>query len=165
MIEKVFLCDNAMANITQEVKKVSNVETGGALIGYLSDNYAVITHCSGPGPKSKRTRTSITIDGNYTTRFCMNISSRSDGKLYYLGDWHTHLGNNLCPSATDINAMEVLLKEKVTPWSSLFSLILHKDLESYRLYQFKLGKMFEEIPVMTCRDPFIISDLTNTELP
>ncbi|MCC3377149.1 Mov34/MPN/PAD-1 family protein [Cohnella sp. REN36] len=154
-----------MANITQEVKKVSNVETGGALIGYLSDNYAVITHCSGPGPKSKLTRTSVTIDGNYTTRLCMDISSRSDGRLYYLGDWHTHLGNSLCPSATDISAMAVLLNEKVTPWSSLFSLILHKDLTTYRLYQFRLGKKFEELPVVTCKDPITIADLKINDLP
>lgn len=56
MIEKVYLCDNAKENITKEVNKVCNVETGGALIGYLSNNYAVITHCPGPGPRSKRDR-------------------------------------------------------------------------------------------------------------
>lgn len=95
----------------------------------------------------------------------MNISSKSGGRLYYLGDWHIHLENNLYPSATDIKAMEILLKEIVTPWPWLFSLILHKELKTYRLYQFERNKLFKEVQIIFCRDPFFISDYKNFDFP
>lgn len=158
MIEKIYVCENAMNNISNEVKKKDGFETGGVLIGYIGDTYGVVTHCSGPGPKSKQTRTSVTIDGNYTTKFSTDTSKRSNGRLYYLGDWHIHLENYLYPSGTDINAMEVLLREKVSPWESLFSLILYKELDSYRIFEFKLGLKFRELPIVTCGDPYFINE-------
>lgn len=160
MIEQIFLCENAIKSLKLEVKNVEGVETGGALIGYLSDTYAVVTHCSGPGPRSQKTRTSVVIDGEYTTNYCFELSSLSKGRIYYLGDWHIHLLNYLLPSSTDIEAMENLLSSKVNIWGSLISIIFYKDLTSYRAFEFLNNRDFHEVKMVTCTDPdFLIEYL------
>ncbi|MCC8438567.1 Mov34/MPN/PAD-1 family protein [Brevibacillus sp. M2.1A] len=151
MIKKVFLTENALACIREEVGEKRTVETGGALVGYYADESVVITHASGPGPRACKKTTSVLIDGDYTTKFCRHLTTLSNGYLYYVGDWHIHLINDLRPSITDHSALKIMLNHY--PDQDLISAIFYKDLTTVKVYKGGLGRSFNEVEVVLCSDP------------
>ena len=95
--------------IRTEVGKSSRTETGGALVGFLSqDNYVIVTNACGPGPRAELRRYSVLIDGKYAHSFCTRLFERSGGLLDYVGDWHRHPGWSLKSSRQDLNAMRTI---------------------------------------------------------
>jgi integrative and conjugative element protein (TIGR02256 family) len=66
-------------------------ETGGMLIGYVSDNeQAVVTATIGPGPKAKHAEDRFVPDSEFQQAELTAHYFRTEGKETYLGDWHTH---------------------------------------------------------------------------
>lgn len=69
------------------------LETGGVLVGYwASSSELVITRSLAAGPKAKHERSAFSPDQRYQEREIARIYSASDGVESYLGDWHTHPG-------------------------------------------------------------------------
>jgi integrative and conjugative element protein (TIGR02256 family) len=92
--------------IREEVRRTPKTETGGALVGYLSTEGAlVVTHASGPGPRAKLKARSVLIDGKHAQDFCTRLFAESEGQLDYVGDWHRHPGWSLAASEHDLQAM------------------------------------------------------------
>jgi integrative and conjugative element protein (TIGR02256 family) len=89
-----------------ESRRGGSRETGGPLVGYLSDDGAVVvTGAGGPGPRAQRRVTSVQIDGRHATSFCSQIYEESNGLFDYIGDWHRHTLWSLKPSKSDEQAM------------------------------------------------------------
>lgn len=108
-ITKVYFTINAIEKIHYIIKKYgSENEVGGCLVGCQIDESLVVTHASEPGPRAKMSRYSVNIDNKYTTRFSNEINTVTNNKLYYIGDWHTHLSTDLRASQTDVKALKVL---------------------------------------------------------
>lgn len=148
-IEKVYLTKNALKIMNNIIVSSGNYhEVGGCLVGCEIDGEILITHASSPGPKSRRSRYSIEIDNKYTTDFSNALNETSNNKLYYLGDWHTHLSLDLRASSTDIRALNILNDYVPTKFkNSIISLIMnHFDPAKYRVYQLNEMKSIIEIP-------------------
>ena len=107
MYRHVFVFTTVLDAIRREVRKVGLFrETGGALLGYQSeDNALVVSHASGPGPHSELKACSVLIDGEFTTAFANRIHGETLGKVDYVGDWHRHPGWSLRHSSADLEAM------------------------------------------------------------
>lgn len=153
MIKRVFLTENAITLIKNEIGDNPTVETGGALVGYYADKSLVITHASGPGPRAVLTSASVLIDGKYTTAFCRHFMEVSTGCLYYVGDWHIHLTNDLRPSVTDRSAMATMLKANSNVEQELVSAIFFKDLSTMKVYSVDFRNRFKEIDVVISSNP------------
>ncbi len=109
--QRILIQRNVLDLIRLEIKKSPRTETGGALVGYLSqDNCVIVTDACGPGPRAELKRYSVLIDGKYTSAFCNRIFEESGGRLDYVGDWHRHPGWSLSTSPQDLDAM-VTIKE------------------------------------------------------
>lgn len=163
-IKTVLITKNAKMLIQNEIDiNGKQTETGGALVGYQVQDIIVVTHASGPGKKSKRTRYSVEIDGNFTTQYCNRLNLLSNYNLYYIGDWHTHLTDCLNPSRSDYIAMTTIYKEmNIDENHSLISVILfHNCIEKVRAYAIdKNNREFYEIkaqyvPNPSCIIPYI----------
>ncbi len=110
-INKVLFTENSISNINEIIGQHElKTEVGGALVGYQQGEQLIITHASDPGENAKMSFDSIEIDGKYVTKFCNKLNELSNYKLYFLGDWHTHLSNNLNPSKRDLIAIQRLSK-------------------------------------------------------
>ena len=106
MYDQIFIVRSVLEVIRAEVRRAGRVETGGAMVGYEAhSNSLVVTHASGPGPKSELNPTNVLIDGQYAHSFCTRIFHDSGGRLDYVGDWHRHLGWSLRASGRDLQAM------------------------------------------------------------
>lgn len=95
------------------IKTDNTMETGGILMGYTTiKDEVVITHCCGPGPKAKQKKSSIVFDRKHAQRFVEEVYRETEGRITYLGDWHSHTAASLSPSRTDEKELKKLSKTK-----------------------------------------------------
>jgi len=139
------------------LSKYKRVETGGALVGYYSEQAIVIIHATGPGPRGRRTATSVIVDGEYTTEFCHNLNQLSDGYLYYVGDWHVHHKGILVPSFLDKKASKILIESKASPIPCIAYLIFSTNMENVRAYNMSLETQ-DEVEIKKCLTPEWVLD-------
>lgn len=82
-------------------------ETGGALMGYISQDGSnlIVTDVIGPGPRARHTKTSFSPDLKYQYDAIEGIYRRS-GRLHtFIGDWHTHPEGSTALSSKDRRVM------------------------------------------------------------
>lgn len=128
------MTERALQSIRSEVWAFRGVETGGALVGYLVADQIAVTHASGPGPRGRRKRMSVTIDGAFTTEFAYRLQSASGGQLYYVGDWHIHPNGRLEISPGDCAAIRRQLEVGASFTPYLVSLIVSANVDAARGY-------------------------------
>lgn len=68
------------------------LETGGLLVGYMTELGPVVTTIVGAGPGATATPTSFLPDAQAQQFELNDIYSRTQGQDTYLGDWHSHPG-------------------------------------------------------------------------
>lgn len=124
-----------MVVIAGESKKARRVETGGPLVGYVSEEgFLVVTDATGPGPRAKQERYSVTIDGKHAQSFCDRINFRSHGRIDYVGDWHRHTGMSLRPSGEDALAVRTMAEFEFSPTKHPISLIYRSWPRAWQVY-------------------------------
>lgn len=155
-INKVLFTENFLSSINKIIDEhLLKTEVGGCLVGYQIDDNLVVTHASHAGENAKMTYRSIKIDGEYTTQFCNHLNEQSNYKLYFLGDWHTHLSDNLSPSNTDLNAMKDLAKYTPKEYrDTIITIILnHFEPLNVKVYCLENQKRLVTIDYSTISNP------------
>jgi integrative and conjugative element protein (TIGR02256 family) len=87
-----WLAQSAFDSMLAEADRCAPYETGGVLMGYRSSDpeALVIVEIVGPGPDAKHGLTSFAPDHAFQQVEIDRIYIRSDRRITYLGDWHTH---------------------------------------------------------------------------
>ena len=89
----IWLPETSLAQMRAEASHWSPLETGGILLGYVSESdEIVVTTAIGSGPKAKRTETRYVHDVEYEIAQAERLYMKSGKPDLYLGDWHTHPG-------------------------------------------------------------------------
>lgn len=101
----------ALADLWSEARSFRFRETGGALLGWRSDNDAVIAQILGPGPKAQHGLRHFEPDGAWQVRMGQRIYEESGRTVAYLGDWHTHPLSPPAPSNTDELAAQLISED------------------------------------------------------
>jgi integrative and conjugative element protein (TIGR02256 family) len=131
----IFVVETVLNVFRDESRHAGWRETGGPLIGYLSDDKAVVvTGAGGPGPRAQRRLTSVQIDGRHATSFCSQIYHQSNGSFDYIGDWHRHTLLSLKPSESDERAMLQMALSGSCLLEAPISLIYRRLPESMAVY-------------------------------
>ena len=128
---------SALRKIRSLVKSAKDCEIGGPMVGFLTEDQAlVITDVEGPGPRGKCLPFNVTIDGEYSQKFCDMLHRNTNGAWDFVGDWHCHPGIFLRPSVGDCLAMKLLAD---TPGlvANPVSLIYSRVLRTYRIYEWE----------------------------
>ena len=95
----------AKEHIVAEAEKQLPKESGGILIGRWEEARVVLEDVSGPGPQAEHQSSGFRRDGDYCQQFLDRVVDESEGRLDYLGEWHSHpLPSG--PSALDVQAMQ-----------------------------------------------------------
>lgn len=148
MINKVYMTSYCFKSIEYMIKRHDQkTEIGGVLVGFQKGDCLTITHASDPGPKAVMKHNSIKIDEEYTTDYCNYLNKVSNNTLYYLGDWHTHLSDNLLPSPTDYIAVQTLasyLPEDIR-YSLITVIFNHFSPNSFKVYNYTKKKILKEV--------------------
>lgn len=108
---KVIINRSDFILIKELYKKFKNVEIGGTLIGYKSEEKYIITNIIYDDyieEKLKKYSYSRNIENiKYKMISCINCNKGID----YIGEWHTHPNNKSIYSKTDEKAMENLVED------------------------------------------------------
>lgn len=143
----IFIVQSVVATIRREVRRARFTETGGPLLGYISEDDAlVVTNAAGPGPRAKLSPVSVVIDGRHAQRFCDRMRRRTDGRIDYIGDWHSHLGWSLKPSKDDLEAMRTMAAFEHCPITNPASLIYRSRPEAYVMHILNEAELLEAYP-------------------
>lgn len=101
MHDRCWFDRGALAALFAEAGRWRFRETGGALLGWRSDDGPVVARILGPGPKARHRWSSFEPDGKWQNEQGQAIYSATGGRIAYLGDWHTHPRGSGQPSAQD----------------------------------------------------------------
>jgi integrative and conjugative element protein (TIGR02256 family) len=90
----------------------SAVETGGVLLGYRNDNFINVLKASLPGPKAIHEYQYFQADPDYVDMVIDEEYANSEGKIVYLGEWHTHPQLIPKPSPKDLQSLDEIAESK-----------------------------------------------------
>lgn len=100
-------------------------ESGGILLGtYYKSGKIVIGYNSTPYPKDIRSITGFKRRDEGHLEFYHEYNSKSEGKISYVGDWHTHPSFFSIPSYVDKLTWKKSLKYETENGLPLFFIIL-----------------------------------------
>jgi len=117
MTEKCWIDTQAMMSIMAKAKEKYPLETGGVLIGYHKGQDVIITDIIGPGHGAIHEQFYFEGDTDWQKIKMDEIYDATDGRLRYLGDWHSHPDGPINASPLDLEAMKIVrdAPEALTP--------------------------------------------------
>lgn len=110
---KVSIPESAVSFMQKLISKNSEIETGGVMAGEINENGDItITDVSGPGPRAVQKATKFEKDVEYCQQFLDKLYIKSNQKVVYVGEWHSHPSLNNHPSGTDIKSLTEISVQK-----------------------------------------------------
>ncbi|HBJ01237.1 MAG TPA: hypothetical protein DDY89_11095 [Lysinibacillus sp.] len=156
-IKKVYFTENSLKNIRDVIRRYGDfTEVGGCIVGCQYGEELLVTHASDPGKCAKMERYSIVIDNVHTTKFANSLNEISDKKIYFIGDWHTHLSDDLRPSSTDFRALKGLNNYVPKAYKNLIISVIVNHFDSSQIKVYKLSsnpKSMEEVQCEVVENP------------
>ena len=91
--KRVWIYSDVVDSMTAEAESKSPRETGGVLMGYFQqqDSVPVILLATKPGPNAIHLPHHYKPDYEYDEVQIANVYEKSNRRITYMGDWHTHL--------------------------------------------------------------------------
>lgn len=159
-----FILSSAIKTMEIETKKYYLRETGGILIGYWNErkNQVVITHATGPGPKSFHGLNYFEPDTKFCQKKLNKLFKITKGRLTYLGDWHSHPWNFLKLSSVDLRTMEDISEDKDFKCRKPIAVITNFSLNKFYSKTFLWLNKENEPQIIK---PFAINEITGLEIP
>lgn len=110
----LWISREVIASIVAECDRAAPAETGGVLLGYLSEGIGgrVATHVIGPGPDAVHEEDCFVPDHEYQLEEIARLYEASGRHLEYLGDWHSHPSAEGYLSDKDLRTLERIAKSR-----------------------------------------------------
>ncbi len=122
----VELTEQLLEKLKKYIQDEGENEAGGILLGGFIplENKYVITYASEPC-REDYSGASFFIRNRYSAQKIINgLWNSSEGKINYLGEWHTHGCEMPYPSFTDKKLLKTIMKDKSNVWKEVFMLIV-----------------------------------------
>ncbi|MDL2239151.1 Mov34/MPN/PAD-1 family protein [Bacteroidales bacterium OttesenSCG-928-K03] len=119
-------------------------EFGGIFAGIKYDNLWHITDFEIPIIYS-HSNLKFTRDAEYLNDYLEEIYQKSNGKIEYLGEWHTHPFGSTKYSTDDLNSMSEIAKEINTKNETPILAIINVSYKKfyYKFYQYQNNNLIE----------------------
>lgn len=133
--------------IETQSSKSKLVETGGIIAGKGSfeEKMIIITHASDGGPKAIKGKVLFSRDTQYCQSLVDKWTTKSIGKVDYVGEWHKHFEEIPFPSTQDKNTMRSIAstRDYHVNYPILLIIGISNNRDSMRIYMFdNKGKIF-----------------------
>ncbi len=157
----VELTEQMLIVVKKYIQENGQSENGGILLGgYIpAENKYVITTASEPCNRDCKGRAYFVRDCENGQEIINNYWEASEGKINYLGEWHTHSCKKPYPSYTDKKLLRSLIKDKSNVWAELFMLIVGRNNTFYlgMTSEKSKGEIIAEIQIGGDKDAFIFN--------
>lgn len=104
-LTKISYSKQALDVFYSEIIKFGEIETGGALIGYIAGDTIFVEKASNGGKNAIHEELYFKADPNYIDMFIDMEVANSNGRYRYLGEWHTHPEIKPSPSYIDLQSL------------------------------------------------------------
>ena len=104
-LTKIRYSKQALDVFNSEILKFGEIETGGALVGYIAGDTIFVETASNGGKNAIHEELYFKADPNYIDMFIDIEVANSNGRFRYLGEWHTHPEINPSPSTIDLQSL------------------------------------------------------------
>ena len=122
----------ALATFDLEIQRFPNLEVGGVLLGCIVDEDTIfIQTASEGGPKAIHEEFYFQADHNYVDMLIDMEYANSEGKVVYLGEWHTHPQIHPEPSPKDLHSLT-----EIAASAEQFSILLIIGATNYQTKKF-----------------------------
>lgn len=126
--------DDSVLEQLHQYRQVNGPETGGILLGYiLPDNIIKVKKCSVPCIYGKPSSYAFERDAEKANQIIKREFVESEGKMVYLGEWHTHPTAIPTPSPIDKKSIKDILKNSCLVSNIVIFIIVGRTLD-YRAY-------------------------------
>jgi integrative and conjugative element protein (TIGR02256 family) len=117
----------------------SPLETGGCLAGYYArgTDDVVVTHVIGPGLGATHNRTEFLADRAFHDEVLAVLWETSQGRIRYVGDWHTHPGGSPQLSSLDMAFMKHAAKSQEAFLKYSLVAIVYGELTDVRFWSYR----------------------------
>ncbi len=129
---EVHLSNSLIGQLSRLSKSALPNETGGTLLGYYNDSMKIanITEILKSAGKPKSTPTSFIRPSDTKETESNRRILASRGRLFYLGEWHSHPKGPPYPSPNDLMSCFELVKYSRVPTETPIMLIIGNDLSA-----------------------------------
>lgn len=121
---KISISQSVLDGLNKFVQTGKKLENGGVLMGSIFDDRIEILRISVPTPFDRCNRYGFVRDKRSAKLFIDYEFINSNGKIIYLGEWHTHPEDYPTPSSQDKKMIREQYKENVFDEKFLLMLIL-----------------------------------------
>jgi integrative and conjugative element protein (TIGR02256 family) len=112
---KVLYHNSVLDVFENEVTKIGIRETGGVLLGWTENENIIVAKATGAGPNAVHEKIFFRADANYIDMIIDMEYANSNGKINYIGEWHTHPQMNPRPSQVDLNSLDEIVESSGEP--------------------------------------------------
>jgi integrative and conjugative element protein (TIGR02256 family) len=120
----IHISDEVLLTLDKYKQKKHQNESGGIILGLVhEDDNIYISKVSEPNASDKASRYGFERDKKAAQIIVDSEFYESDGKVIYLGEWHTHLEPNPSPSYVDIKMIKQQYKNNIINEDFLILLI------------------------------------------
>jgi integrative and conjugative element protein (TIGR02256 family) len=119
--------------LANEAERTYPLETGGLLLGYRAGPDMVVTKALGSGSRARHRRHWFEPDHEWHAVELRRLFGESEGREYYLGDWHTHPDGALQLSARDRRALKRIISSAEAATSNPVSALIAGAPGAWRL--------------------------------
>jgi integrative and conjugative element protein (TIGR02256 family) len=137
----IWVSSNIIIELLTEFEMHFPKETGGVIMGYKQTHNFYITHLIGPGPKAIHSARSFIPDDEYHEREIACVYNSSNGKLTYLGDWHTHPTEGAYLSELDKSTLRKIANYKPARLPKPLMLILGSQPLELKCWKYDSGRL------------------------
>ena len=123
------LTDSVMKKLKNYVQDKGSNESGGILLGgYIPDEKKyIITDISVPCKKDFQSPILFIRNRKNAQKIIDRFWKQSNGKINYLGEWHTHSCEMPYPSFVDKALLRTIISDRSNVWNEIFMLILGQN--------------------------------------
>jgi len=113
-IGRVILLPEAIRKLKKYRQRSCQKERGGVLAGSLShDGSWIVSHVMTPSKKSRSGKYWFERDAESADQYLNDLFEKSEGSVFYLGEWHTHPERSIEPSDKDLTVIADLIPKSI----------------------------------------------------
>lgn len=103
----IHISEEVLSVLDKYKQKKNQSESGGIILGFVhEDNCVYISKISQPNAYDRASRFGFERDKKVAQIIVNSEFYESDGKVIYLGEWHTHPEQNPSPSSIDVQMIK-----------------------------------------------------------
>lgn len=136
----IYILKSLVDSIIEETLVNEPLETGGMLLGYIEQRNYYVVDLIDAGPKAIHDSDYFLSDGKYQQPLLEQKFFNSNGRITFLGDWHSHPNGDSYLSQLDMDTLKNISEDQGAQIACPISIIIGTSPCKIRGFNYEKGK-------------------------